>query len=79
MGYLLTILVEYGHTVASKVDVPPVVYRHPVRPHVGKHLPVRQGAVRLNVVFQDSVCLCLCDIQMFTVGRSYKTIGLVKR
>ena len=45
MGYLLAILVEDGHAIASEIDVSPVVNRHPVRPHVGKHLPVRQVAL----------------------------------
>ena len=50
MGYLVAILVEYGHTVACEIDVSPVVNRHPVRPHVGKYLSVRQVAVWLNVI-----------------------------
>ena len=79
MGYLLAILVEYGNTIASQIDVPPVVYRHPVRSHVGKHLAVRQGAIRQDVISQNSVFLCLCDIQMFAVGRSDNPIRLVKR
>ena len=77
MGYLVAVLIEYGHAVASQIDVPPVVYRHPVRAHVGKHLAVRQGAIRLNVVFQDSVCLCLRHIQMLSVGSADNTIRLV--
>ena len=79
MGNLLAILVEYGHAVTGQIDVSPVVYRHPVRAHAGKHLAVRQGAVRLNVISQDSVCLCLCHIQILAIGCSHKAIGLVKR
>ena len=79
MGYLLAILVEYGHTVSCQIDVSPVVYCHTVRAHVGKHLPVRQGAVRLNVISEDSVGLSLRHIQILAIGRSDKTVGLVKR
>ena len=79
MGYLLTILVEYGNTVTSQIDVASVVNRHAVRPHVGKHLTVRQRAVRLDVISQDPVGLGFCYIQIFSVRRSYDAIGLVKR
>ena len=79
MGYLLAILVEHGHTVAGQIDVPTVVDRHPVRPHVGKHLAVREGAVGLNVIFQDSIGLGLGHIQILSIGRAYKTIGLIER
>jgi len=79
MGYLLPILVEYGHTVSCKIDISPVVYRHPVGSHIGKHLPVRQRTVWLDVIFQDSVGLCLRYIQKFSVGCSDKTVGLVER
>lgn len=57
MGYLLPILVEYGHAVACQIDISTVVYRHPVGPHIGKHLPVRQRAV-----WQDVVFLAVVDI-----------------
>jgi len=42
MGYLLAVLIEDGYAVTRKIDVPAVVDRHPVRTHVGKHLPVRE-------------------------------------
>ena len=50
MRYLVAILVEDCHAVASQVDVSTVVNCHTVRTHVGKHMLVRQGAVGLNVV-----------------------------
>lgn len=79
MGNLLPVLVEYGHAVAGQIDVSTVVYRHSVRSHVGKHLAVSQLTVGLDVVSQDSVRPCLGHIQLFSIGRSNKTIGLVKR
>ena len=79
MGDLLTILVEYGHTVSSNIDVSSVVDCHSVRPHGGKHLPVGQVAVGLNVIFQDPVSPCLRYKKMFPVGSSDNSVGLVKR
>ena len=35
--------------------------------------------IRLNVISQDSVGLCLGHIQMLSVGRSHETVGLVQR
>ena len=75
MGYLLTTLVEDGHAVARKIDIPTVVDGHSVRPHIGKHLSVGQQSVGQDVIFQDSIRLCLGHIQMFSVRSSHNAIG----
>ena len=48
MGDLLTILIEYGHSVACDIDVSTVVDSHSIRPHVGKYLAVELVMVRIR-------------------------------
>ena len=48
MGNLLTILVEYGHAVASQIDIPTVVNRHPII--MKSSAQTRQAKPRANII-----------------------------